>query len=120
MAVAFVVAVFAFVGRANTEHKPRRTAPTTTTPAPVATTTAPASIPTTTAFSLLDHVSVPAVVELPRDAATAAVERVGLTPKVMTVSLANVPRGFVISQSPLPGALVPKGSTVSLVVSGAS
>ena len=44
----------------------------------------------------------------------------GLKVSVETLSLSNVPSGFVISQTPLPAALVTAGSTVSLVVSAAT
>jgi hypothetical protein len=89
------------------------TTTTTTSPTVAASTTTPGTATDAT-------VSVPNVVGSGRDDAVTTLEKIGLKPSVETLSLANVPDGFVISQSPLPAAVVTVGSTVSLVVSSAT
>ena len=81
---------------------------------------APAASTTTSVTSGAATVSVPNVVGTARTNAEASLRNAGLKVSVETLSLANVPAGFVISQTPLPAAVVPIGATVSLVVSGAT
>jgi PASTA domain len=89
------------------------TSPSTTAPARTAS-------PTTPVGSGAATVAVPNVVGLARSTAEASLQKAGLKASVETLPLANVPAGFVISQSPLPAALVTVGAPVSLVVSGAT
>ncbi|HTD50033.1 MAG TPA: PASTA domain-containing protein [Acidimicrobiia bacterium] len=92
-------------------------APTTSTAPPAPSTPTPTS---TTIPSVASTESVPNVVGQRTATATATLEHLGLRATVETLALANVPAGFVISQSPLPAALVPPGTAVSLVVSSAT
>jgi len=88
--------------------------PSTTSPAVSSTST------TTSSLSLGATVSVPNVVAQSRATAMATLDNLGLKATVETLALANVPAGFVISQSPLPAAVVTVGTSVSLVVSSAT
>jgi hypothetical protein len=93
-------------------------------PAPTTTVTArPATSTTTTPTSRptpAHGVTVPNVVGLTRPAALVALADAGFQTHVTSLALAGVPGGFVVSQSPLPESLFPKGSTVALVVSATS
>ena len=100
--------------RSNGSTAPAGSTPTSTTGV------APARPTTTTVTSGTATVSVPNVVGMARTNAEASLQDAGLKASVETLSLANVPAGFVISQTPLPAAVVPIGTTVSLVVSGAT
>jgi serine/threonine-protein kinase len=63
-------------------------------------------------------INVPSVVGSTKNAATARLNGLGLTPAFGTeIYSGTVPRGSVISQSPGKGASVPRGTTVTLVVS---
>lgn len=88
--------------------------PSTTSPA------VPLTSTTTSSLSLGATVSVPNVVAQSRATAMATLDNLGLKATVETLALANVPAGFVISQSPLPAAVVTVGTSVSLVVSSAT
>jgi hypothetical protein len=57
---------------------------------------------------------------LTREDAEAIVKRAHFAVSVETLTLSNVPSGFVISQNPLPEAKAIAGSTVTLVVSAAA
>jgi hypothetical protein len=125
--VAIVIAALALMAsgialaRSDRHDQTNATAPanvpsTSTSP----TVAAPAPSTTTSSLSAASTVSVPNVVAQPTATATATLEHLGLKATVETLGLANVPAGFVISQSPLPAALVPVGSAVSLVVSSAT
>jgi hypothetical protein len=125
--VALVVSGVALVRSGHNDHTSTTATTATTTTAPnspgATSTTAPAvgaSSTTTTTLFLGATVTVPNVVEMTKDTAVATLGNVGLKATVETLPLANVPPGFVISQSPLPSAQVTAGSPVSLVVSSAS
>jgi hypothetical protein len=109
--VALVCSVIALVESTRSDRSSgvARAGPTTTTAAP--TTTAPAD--TTTRAST----SVPRVLGLSETDAVAMLRRAGFQFSVETLALANVPTGYVISQSPLPESTAPAGSTVNLIVS---
>ena len=62
-------------------------------------------------------VSTPYVVQLMQPVAQARVEQAGLTPNVIYQNNSANPQGTVIDQSPLAGARVNSGSTVTLTVS---
>jgi PASTA domain-containing protein len=87
---------------------------------PPSTATTSASTTTTTTAPRDAMVVVPSVQGLQRDAATAELQAVGLKVSLESISLANVPSGHVISQTPLPDSTVPVGTTVQLVVSAAA
>jgi hypothetical protein len=91
----------------STSATPRQTssAPTTGPPTPTATTAA-ATVP------------VPQLVGLSEAAARAALERIGLTARVQFRPSDRTP-GTVIDTSPRPGASVPAGSQVTLVIAQA-
>ena len=116
-AIALVVAAVALV-QSNRHNGNSVAAPPTTT----TTSTAPQSAGSTTASStpLGATVSVPNVVGSTRSVAIAALEKAGLKVSIDTLALANVPDGFVISQNPLPAAMLSPGSTVALVVSAST
>ena len=57
-------------------------------------------------------VEVPNLVDMPRKKAIAALEKIGLRPKVEVGAVAPLNR--VISQSPAAGTQLPKGSTVTI------
>jgi beta-lactam-binding protein with PASTA domain len=57
-------------------------------------------------------VTVPNLVDMPRQKAIAALERIGLRAKVEVGTVAPLNR--VISQSPAAGTEIPKGSTVTI------
>jgi hypothetical protein len=127
--VAIVVSGVALVRSGHTDHTSTTDTATTTTGAPNGSNTSPSTTTpggaagapsTTTTLFVGATVSVPNVVEMTKDAAVATLGNVGLKATVETLPLANVPPGFVISQSPLPSAQVTAGSPVSLVVSSAS
>jgi hypothetical protein len=62
-------------------------------------------------------VEVPNVLRLSESNAATILTRAGLRMSVETLTLSNVPSGYVLSQSPLPEATAPAGSTVNLIVS---
>ena len=128
--VAIVVSGIALAHSSHSDHTSTTNTATTTTAAPSNSNSSPStsaptvaaggSSTTTTTLFLGATVTVPNVVEMTKDAAVATLGNVGLKATVETLPLANVPAGFVISQSPLPSAQVTAGSAVSLVVSSAS
>jgi hypothetical protein len=97
------------------------TTPPAASPSPSTTIAAvPSTSTTASSLSLGATVSVPNVVAQSRASAEATLDNLGLKATVETLALANVPAGFVISQSPLPAAVVTVGTSVSLVVSSAT
>jgi hypothetical protein len=119
-ATVLAVGAFALIrGAGNTGRSP---APSTTPPT-AATTVMPSAsaapestTPRPTARA--ETVGVPNVVGLARDEAVSDLARAGLAARVQTLPSVGTPAGFVLSQSPLPGMEIGKGSTVALVVSG--
>ena len=111
-ALALVVAAAAFVrsGRHDGRADTGGSTTTSTTARDTAPTTTPVTAPRAT-------VSVPNVVGLARETAVEKLQNAGLHATFAALTLSNVPPGFVISQSPLPGGLVAPGAAVSLVVS---
>jgi len=101
------------------QTSPANGGPTTSTPL-AATAPSSSTSTSTTTPSLVSTASVPNVVGERTATATATLGHLGLKATVETLGLANVPAGFVISQSPLPAAVVPFGTAVSLVVSSAT
>ena len=136
VSIAAVALVVAAIALANTHHAggnsaaaPPATSPPTAAPsaAPTTTTagTSPATSSTTTASTPTGEVptgevTVPKVEALTRAEAVPILEHAGLKVSIETLSLSNVPPGFVISQSPLPGATTAAGTVVALVVSAAA
>jgi hypothetical protein len=124
-ALALIASGIAVARSGSHDHTTAATGAVATQPAATTSTTGAALAPSTTpatAPGLVPGatVSVPQVVTFSRDAAVAALGKAGLKASVETLALANVPAGFVISQSPLPAAEVAVGTSVSLVVSSAT
>ena len=128
-AIALIALVVAAVALANSERDrdQERSGPvaaagvtTPTTPRPSGSGTTSSS--TTAAAAPTGLVSVPNVSHPPleRRDAVAILKRAGLEVSIESLPLANVPSGFVISQTPLPAAKTIAGSTVTLVVSAAA
>jgi len=118
-AIVLAAGAFAVIrGAANDSPSPTpSTPPPTTTTAPSTTSTVP-DPPTTTTTRRAERVSVPTVVGIARDDAITQLAGAGLESRVQTLPSPGTPAGFVLSQSPLPGVEIGKGSTVVLVVSG--
>ena len=112
--VAAALAIAAFATRSHTTRT--RVSPTTTTSAAPSTSTS--NPPTSTRPR--PTVTVPNVIGNERAAAVAALTKLGLAANVTTLANANLPGGFVLSQSPVTGTLVTPGTTVLLVVSAPS
>jgi hypothetical protein len=114
--LALVVGCVALVEstRAHNDHTtPAAVAAPTTDPDPTSTTLPPE----TDATDTVGGVRVPNVLRLPEASALTILSHAGLTANVDTISLANVPAGFVMSQSPLPETTASAGTTVNLQVS---
>jgi hypothetical protein len=126
-AVAVAALVVAAVALARSDHSSNRgtATPGTAAPATIATTTTAAAATTTTTAAGSPStgsqsggpITVPQVQTLSRTDAVGMLERLGLKVSIETLPLSNVPAGFVLSQSPLAGATVPKGTLVTLEVS---
>ena len=125
-AVAVLALVVAAVALARSDHNPSpgTATPVTAAPATAATTTTAAAATTTTLAGSPTTgsqpggpITVPQVQTLSRADAVGMLERLGLKVSIETLPLSNVPAGFVLSQSPLAGATVPKGTLVTLEVS---
>ena len=86
-----------------------------TAPAAKATTSVPSTAPEDAVAAGL--VRVPNVLRLPEATALSLVRKAGLVTNVDSIALANVPAGYVMSQSPLPESTAPPGTTVNLQVS---
>jgi PASTA domain len=86
---------------------------TTTVPALAPSSTAP----TTDAATAGGDVRVPNVLRLPEKNAVTILTQAGFQASVDSISLANVPAGYVMSQSPLPDSTAPPGTTVNLQIS---
>ena len=124
--IALLVAAVALADSERARHDDHRTAAavltTTTTTGGHAGTEATSSTTTTGKTAATGLVSVPNVSHPPleRKEAVAILKRAGLEVSIESLPLSNVPSGFVISQNPLPAAMTPAGSTVTLVVSAAA
>lgn len=79
---------------------------------------APARAPTTTRATTTTSASVtiPDVVTLPEAQATQQLRQVGLDAVVTRMSIANLPKGVVVSEAPRGGSTATRGDLVQLVV----
>lgn len=128
-AVAMVALIVAAIALARSDRGSGRSAATTpaatTSPTTAASTGGgePATTTTTTAIGSTEPsgvVSVPNVEHLSRSEAIPILQHAGLKVSIETLALSNVPANFVISQTPLPGAMTTPGTTVTLVISAAA
>jgi cytoskeletal protein RodZ len=121
-ALAMVALVVAAVALANSDRRGAHTgdAAAVSSATTATTTSTPATATTSTSTTPTGLISVPNVEHLSRSDAVPILERAGLKVSIESLPLADVPAGFVISQSPLPGAMAPAGATVALVVSAAA
>jgi serine/threonine-protein kinase len=109
--VGLVALALAGTACGHTSHS--RISPTTTAPPPSTSASSTTTRPRPT-------VTVPNVIGKERAAAVAALTKLGLAADVTMLANANLPSGFVLSQSPITGTLVTPGTSVLLVVSAPS
>ncbi len=116
--VALVLGSVALVESTRShDSNPAPAAIATATTVPPAPPTSSAATPTTGARDPNGDIQVPNVLKLKEADALSIIQQSGLQSNVDTISLANVPSGFVMSQSPLPGSTAPPGTTVNLQIS---
>lgn len=111
--LALVLALVALV------ESTRNRSVTRTVAAPSAAVTAPTPTPSSDTEPPAPRaiVEVPKVLGRTEPDAVSILKNAGLQVSVETLALANVPKNFVISQSPLPQSTAAAGSTVNLIVS---
>ena len=112
VALAVIALVIAAIALSRRDRTVRVAVPTSTTRVPPTSTTA-TTRPRAT-------VIVPNVVGETREAAVAALTKLGLPAGIDAIPLPNVPSGFVLSQNPIAASEVAPGTPVSLVISGAT
>jgi hypothetical protein len=115
--VALVVGGVALVEstRSQGHETPAGLPVVSTVPATTSTTSVPAAAPDGAAGAGV--VRVPSVRGLTEATALSLLQKAGLQSNVDAIPLANVPAGYVITQSPLPESTAPPGTTVNLQVS---
>jgi hypothetical protein len=122
--IAVAALIIAIVALARSGQHDSKATTVATVPATVPTTTgAPAatsSTSSTTSTTVLRQVTVPKVVGLSQEAAIAALQGSGLRSHVQMLPLANVPPGFVVTQSPGAFETTTSGAIIALGVSGAA
>jgi PASTA domain len=118
---ALVVAAVA-LARSDSRHGPAPVGSAVASASTASTTTTAARATTTTTSTAHPSglVSVPNVEHLARAEAVSILEHAGLKVSIESLPLANVPAGYILSQSPLPAAMTTAGATVALVVSAAA